>query len=79
MISEVRAFLEFWTANSVHARDPSGLAGAEQGASHLVHRLIQAAGSQGISKEAMIAEAGDLTRYITGKLKEANQTENDRR
>lgn len=77
MISEVRAFLEFWTANSVHAREPSGLAGAEQGVSHLVQRLIQAAGSQGISEEAMTAEVGDLPQFITGKLKEANQAEND--
>jgi hypothetical protein len=75
MISEVRAFLEFWTANSVHAREPSGLAGAEQGVGHLVHRLIEAAGSQGISEEAMTAEVGDLTWFIARKLKEANQAD----
>jgi hypothetical protein len=79
MTSKAREFIDFWIENSVHAREPFGVASAEQGVAELVRRLVEAARAQAVSEKAMIAEVGDLTEFIRSKLWNANQAENDRR
>jgi hypothetical protein len=79
MTSKAREFIDFWIENSVHAREHFGMAGSEQGIPELVRRLVEAARAQGVSEQAMTAEVGDLTEYITSKLWHANQTEKDRK
>ena len=75
MPTKARVFIEFWTENSIHAREPAGVAGAEQNVEELVRRLTQAALAEQVSEEDMRAEVGDLTNYLRRKLAEANRAE----
>ncbi len=79
MSADAREFIDFWIENSVHAAEPHGSAGSEQGVSELVRRCIDMADSQGITREQLEAEVGDLGTYIRGKLQSANDAEQDRR
>ena len=78
MSSEAREYIDFWVENSVHAREQYRGAGASQDVTGLVSRLVDGARAQGISEAAMLAEVGDLNKYVRGKLADANKIEQDR-
>jgi hypothetical protein len=78
MPTMVREYIDFWIENSVHAAEQYGTPGASQNVDVLVGRLIEGAKGQGITREALEEEVGDLAEYIRGKLSTANQVEQDR-
>jgi hypothetical protein len=78
-LSKAKEFIDFWVENSIHAREPYGAAGAEQGVEELARRLLAAAGDQGISEAALVKEVGDVAAYLRAKVQAANTTEDDRR
>jgi hypothetical protein len=77
--TKAREYVDFWIENSVHAAEGLRTPGASQEVAGLVDRLIEGAGEQGISEQEMQQEVGDLADYIRGKLRAANQAENNRR
>jgi hypothetical protein len=79
MSPKAREFIDFWIQNSVHAAEPLGEAGGEQDVSVLVSRCIEMARSQGISKDDLEKEVGELERYIQEQLRRVNRAETQRR
>lgn len=79
MTTTVRDYVDFWTENSVHAVEEHGAPGASQNVSVLVNRLVEGAQGQGITREALESEVGDLARYIQSRLANANRIEQERR
>lgn len=75
MAANAREFIDFWILNSVHAAE---LQGAEQDVTELARRCVEMAGGQGLSKDDLESEVGDLAVYIRAKLRTANQIERDR-
>lgn len=75
MAANAREFINFWILNSVHAAE---LQGAEQDVTELARRCVEMAHDQGLSKNDLEAEVGDLADYIRAKLRTANQAERDR-
>ncbi|MBR0801889.1 hypothetical protein JQ615_41925 [Bradyrhizobium jicamae] len=79
MPTKAREYVDFWIENSVHAAEQYGTPGASQNVKELVDRLVDGARGQGITREAMESEVGNLAEYIKAKLGAANQDEKDRR
>ncbi|OKO91802.1 hypothetical protein AC629_01985 [Bradyrhizobium sp. NAS80.1] len=79
MPTAAREYVDFWLENSVHAAEQPGLKGASQNVDELVDRLVEGAKGQGITREALETEVGDLAEYIRDKLATANRAEHDRR
>jgi hypothetical protein len=79
LMTGAREFVDFWIENSVHAKEQSGQRGGSQDAEELARRCFEMAKSQGILEDAIRNELGDLTNYIRGKLRDANNAERDRR
>jgi hypothetical protein len=75
MAANAREFIDFWILNSVHAAE---LQGAAQDVTELARRCVDMAQDQGLSKEDLESEVGDLAVYIRAKLRTANQAERDR-
>jgi hypothetical protein len=78
MSAKAREYLDFWIENSVHAAEQFKVPGASQDVAELVRRLIEGAKGQGISETDMQDEVGDLSEYVRGKLRLANEAEQDR-
>ncbi|QPF82546.1 hypothetical protein IC762_22645 [Bradyrhizobium genosp. L] len=78
MSNNAREFIDFWIANSVHAREPRGALGAEQSVPALTLRCGEMAASVGLSKATLDEEVGDLSNYIGSRLAAANQLERER-
>ena len=78
MANEAREFIDFWIETSVHAREDSGIQGADQRVTELARRLIEAGIAQGISEKTIVSEVGSVTDYIRTKLNEANEAEKNR-
>jgi hypothetical protein len=74
-MTAAREFIDFWIENSVHAKEQSGQPGGSQDAAELARRCIEMAKSQGISEDAIRNEVGDVTNYIRGRLRDANEAE----
>jgi hypothetical protein len=79
MSTTAREYIDFWIENSVHAAEQTGSVGASQDIGLLISRLVEGAHGQGITREALEAEVGDLSDYIGSKLTAANKVERDRR
>ena len=78
MTTKAREYINFWIENSVHAAEQFRAEGASQDAAELVRRLVEGAKGEGISEKALRDEVGDLTEYVTTKLRAANKAEEDR-
>lgn len=78
MPTMAREYIDFWIQNSVHAAEEYGTPGASQDISELVGRLVESAQSQGITRDALESEVGDLPAYIRGKLSTVNLVERNR-
>ena len=79
MATNAKEFIDFWVANSVHAKLELGQLGSSQSADDLARRLLVADEQQGLSSEDIIREIGDPAEYIKAKLSEFNIAESDRR
>jgi hypothetical protein len=79
MHAAAREFIDFWIANSIHAAEHGGDAGATQKVDELLRRCLEMAGGQGITEAELRAEVGDIETYISTHLQAANKTEHDRR
>jgi hypothetical protein len=79
MASKAREYIDFWSENSLHAREQFRTVGASQDVTELVERLIEGAKGEGITEEALRAEVGDLAEFVRNKLKAVNKSESDRR
>jgi hypothetical protein len=79
MTTDAKEFIDFWVANSVHARLDLGQAGSSQNAYVLAERLLIAAKKQGLSLDDIHREIGNPVDYIKAKLGDANKAESDRR
>jgi hypothetical protein len=60
-LSSAREFVEFWLEVSVHPGEPITV---PAGTDDLVSRLVFAAQDQGISRETLEAEFGDLHKLV---------------
>lgn len=78
-MSKAREFVDFWTENSIHAVEQYGGVGASQDVAELSQRLIGAAKGQGISEADLRAEIGEISDYVGGRLRAANDAESERR
>jgi hypothetical protein len=78
MTAKAHEYLNFCIENSVHAAEQFRTPGASQDVAELVNRLIEGAKDQGISEKALQDEVGDLTEYVRGKLRAANEAEEKR-
>jgi hypothetical protein len=78
-VSKAREFIDFWIENSIHAAEQYRVAGASQDVAELTHRMVEAAGGQGISEDDLRAEIGDIADYIRDQLTAVNRVESERR
>lgn len=78
-MSKAKDFLDFWIQNSVHATEQYGTVGASQDITELLNRCIEMAASEGVTRQDIEAEVGNLDTYLRGELKGANALENNRR
>ncbi|CEG07169.1 hypothetical protein BN961_00551 [Afipia felis] len=79
MVTNAKEFIDFWVANSVHAKLELGEIGSSQSADELARRLLEAANQLGLSSDDIVQEIGDPAEYIKAKLREFNVAESDRR
>jgi hypothetical protein len=79
MAATAKEFIDFWVANSVHAKLELGQVGSSQSADELARRLLEAANQLGLSSDDIVREIGDPAEYIKAKLHEFNIAESDRR
>lgn len=78
MSTKVRDFIDFWIENSVHAGEQYGAQGGSQIARDLADRCVEMADAQGISKDEIEKEIGDIPAFIKNKLGSANLKEDER-
>ncbi|WP_441279821.1 hypothetical protein [Bradyrhizobium sp. 63_E2_N1_3] len=79
MTTTVRDYVDFWTENNIHAVEEHRAPGGSQNVSVLVNRLVEGALGQGITRQALESEIGDLACYIQNRLADVNQAEHERR
>jgi hypothetical protein len=79
MTTAIKDFIDFWVANSVHAKLELGQIGSSQSADELASRLLGDAEQQGLSPDEINREIGDPVKYIRDKLVEFNLAESERR
>jgi hypothetical protein len=77
-MDKAREFIDFWMQNSVHSAEQYGTPGGSQRTSDLMHRCVEMAAAQGLSRADLEAEVGNLSEYIRTGLDKANATESGR-
>jgi hypothetical protein len=77
-MSAAREFVDFWLTNSVHADEQMVSRRGREDISRLADRLVVSAGHQGLSKQQVEAEIGDIYAYIRASIDTQNVSETAR-
>jgi hypothetical protein len=77
-MTAAREFVDFWFTNSVHPDEQLSARRRREGVQGLADQLVIAASGQGLTREQIEAEIGDIYAYIRTGIDFQNVTETAR-